>query len=73
MTDNPLPAFTPEEWSRIVDPGSDSPQANARTIALANAALPDSDLRKLTHERLDSLSGDVTLIEALRSYLPPRE
>lgn len=53
---------------------------NVAVIALLNAALPDFDPRKITHERLDRAwnmqTGDdetEDFLTALRSYLPPRQ
>lgn len=54
-------------------------------IALANAALPDDDPRKITHQMIDDIRESMDYIEverhietigriadALESYLPPR-
>jgi hypothetical protein len=56
----------------------------AKTIALANAALPDDDLRKIARADVENLRGILTadawavakadirrLADALASYLPP--
>lgn len=67
--------------------GYDNLPNDVTVIAVANFFLPDTDPRKLTHERLDDLrlalanlaahqksdeSEATAFIEALRTYLPPR-
>lgn len=94
------PALTPEEWASkprlekyvivftrtIGEPDPDILPTSAMLIAVANAALPDDDPRKITRAKLEALrslaimhetarGADVTderrFIDALESYLPP--
>jgi hypothetical protein len=52
----------------------------AEAIALANAALPDTDPRKITREMVDRLKSliqpgeddEQAFLDALKSYLPPK-
>lgn len=61
--------------------GGDLVGDTRKLIAFANAALPDSDPRKITRERIALLwsaasragESDVVFIEALESYLPPEK
>lgn len=102
MTEKIPPALSPEEWAEpanvgyfdwpngIVDVSSDTPpdRLPAQIIALANAALPDSDARKITREKIKMLrdyAADITrigggrhggeldhLADELEAYLPPK-
>jgi hypothetical protein len=102
MTDRIEPALTPDVWRYWLRDRDDPARAVAtacdavsfdlrqkpeRLIALANAALPDPDPRKITHTtvaRLRFLRGAfhpddkvhdwlAPLADALESYLPPPE
>lgn len=62
MTDRIEPALTAEEWARggkfghvTLDSWREHPERIPGTIALANAALPDSDPRKITRKMVDYL------------------
>lgn len=63
MTDKIEPALTTEEWANVQRFGvgllaievlvaEDEPQ---KAVAIANAALPDSDSRKITRERVAAI------------------
>lgn len=94
MSERITPALTPEEWEYAMHEDvrdglayevtylwGRSRQAGA--IALANAALPDDDPRKITRERVNILrelwaecpyeyqTALRELADALESYLPP--
>jgi hypothetical protein len=90
MSEKIDPALTAEEWAHAMDAdvrdglayevcylwGRSRP---AGAIAIANAALPDSDPRKITREKLrlvGRLMGaheddEKAFLDALESYLPP--
>ena len=102
MTDSPIePALTPEEWHilRLRSAGKmigetvrgflvfdQYKEDQVAAIAVANAALPDSDPHKITWAMVDDLrevdgrlDDDalrplvVRIADVLASYLPPRE
>ena len=95
MTDHIEPALSAEEWARLqtadylgflMETNDEILDRPAQAIAVANAALPDTDPRKITREMVATLR-DVTapgsasgfetnaeltsLADALESYLPP--
>lgn len=91
MSEKIEPALSPEEWSEAIrNPiqwgiNGDEPHITVQQIAVANAALPSGDPRKITREKVemmrraawnvpDGYSGNLALSEfadALESYLPP--
>jgi hypothetical protein len=94
MTDRLEPALSEEEWARVHDGTARwavldmAPEVQRKMIALANAALPDDDPRKITWEMVtvireaahvpqhDGATWEderVTRIaDTLESYLPPK-
>lgn len=72
MTDETKPALTPEEWREVdilrgprkyeLCVGEDDGKC-AYLIALNNAALPDSDPRKITRNRLTGLRRAVEIAQ----------
>jgi hypothetical protein len=80
---NAIEVWNVSDWSESRSIHSTAPELHV-IIALANAALPDSDPRKITREILERIrevvkqsdiayeSDDVdTFVNALESYLPP--
>jgi len=55
MTDKIAPALTPEQWEQSATASFVSTLSSAALIALANAALPDGDPRKITWAMVDAL------------------
>lgn len=50
------PALTPEDWREILAVGADCANPH-QTMALANAALPDDDPRKIRREDVEALAN----------------
>lgn len=98
MSEKIEPALTSQQWAEVesydgplfYDEAIQNcpPESLPYLIALANAALPDSDPRKITREKVDALR--ITLLnkgsafgkgfglvnqiaDALSSYLPPEK
>ena len=88
MTERIEPALTPEEWADGPDLDGDCfcTADQAYRIAIANQRLSDTDPRKITRDKLDSIrstlkaadgewyqdvSDDMAFLDALASYLPP--
>jgi hypothetical protein len=84
VTDGVEPALTPKEWEDFaLDPRfwlehDGEARDCAQEIAINNAALPDTDRRKITRERLAVLRDPAyreselsEFVDALESYLPP--
>lgn len=89
MSEEIEPALTADDWARELSVADLHPFLDTeKIIAVANAALPDSDPRKITRERIALLRVELgwaenaeysndpearRFLDALESYLPPTE